>query len=132
MSAEQPERSVVIRSTIVTAVLTIVFLTLALLFWGWSSADIVEETPVGWLRNYNEYVLYVLEILSLFLTYVFLTTTVVNLKLGFTGVRAGWTELVLILILIAGIAYAMFGGNIMAVTVVAMLAFIGYLYLLQR
>ena len=115
-----------------TAVLTILFLTLALLFWGWSSADIVEETPVGWLRNFNEYVLYVLEILSLFLTYVFLTTTVVNLKLGFTGVRAGWTELVLILILIAGIAYAMFGGPIMAVTVVAMLAFIGYLYLLQR
>jgi hypothetical protein len=63
---------------------------------------------------------------------VFLTTTVVNAKLGFTGVRAGWTELVIILILIAGTTYAMFGGAIMAATIVAMLAFIGYLYLLQK
>jgi hypothetical protein len=36
------------------------------------------------------------------------------------------------LILIAGTTYAMFGGAIMAATIVAMLAFIGYLYLLQK
>jgi hypothetical protein len=132
VSTEQPERSVVIRSTIMTTVLTIVFLTLAILFWAWSSADIVDETPVGWLRHYNEYILYVLEILFPSLTYVFLTTTVINVKLGFTGVRAGWTELVIILILIAGATYAMFGGAIMAATIVAMVAFIGYLYLLQK
>lgn len=132
VSTEQLERRVVIRSTIVTTVLTILFLSLAILFWAWSSADIVRDTPVGWLKQYNEYILYVLEILFPSLTYVFLTTTVTNAKLGFTGVRAGWTELIIILILIAGVTYAMFGAAIMAVTIIAMIAFIGYLYLLQK
>lgn len=132
VSTEQLERRVVIQSTIVTTVLTILFLSLAILFWAWSSPDIVNDTPVGWLNHYNNYIPYVLEILFPSLTYVFLTTTVINAKLGFTGVRAGWTELIIILILVAGITYAMFGAAIMAVAIIAMIAFIGYLYLLQK
>jgi hypothetical protein len=126
-----PERRKIVRSTVVTVLFTLVFLLCALAFWAWSSPEVIDQSPVGYLNGINRYVVYVLEILSLFGFFAFLTITVVNLRLGLAGVRAGWMDLLLMLVIIGIVSYAMFGAGIAAATLILSMGFIGYLYLLQ-
>jgi len=132
VSDETPERSEMIRSTVITVLLTVVFFILALAFWAWSSPDIIDTSPVGALNDMNPAVTILIEVLLMVMIFIFLTVTAINLKLTLTNIRAGWTEVIILLILIAIVASAMFGIFVGAATVVLSLGFIVYLYLLQE
>ncbi len=127
-----PDKRELMRSNIITLILTIILLVLVILLWMWSSPDIVDTTLVGALNNINPYVTFVIEVLLLFGVFVFATVTVVNLRLQLTDVRAGWTEVVVMLIAIAIVSYLAFGVNAMGATLILSLGFVGYLYLLQE
>ncbi len=120
------------RSNIITLVFTVIFLVLVVLFWMWSAPDVLDTSPVGALNDINPYVTFVIEILVLFGVFVFGTVTVVNLRLQLTDVRAGWPEIILMIIVVAVIAYLAFGVNAMGGAVVLSLGFVAYLYLLQE
>jgi hypothetical protein len=49
-----------------------------------------------------------------------------------TRLRAGWTEMILLFIIILAMGWIMFGSNVGLAIGVLSLAFIGYLYLLQE
>ena len=131
VSDETPERSEMIRSTIITVLLTAVFVILGLLFWAWSSPDVIDTSPVGAINDMNPAVTILLEVLIMLLTFIFLSVTVINLKMMLTNIRAGWTEIIVLLIFIAIMTYAMFELFVAAATVVLCLGFVVYLYLLQ-
>ncbi|NWF95699.1 MAG: hypothetical protein HXY34_06120 [Candidatus Thorarchaeota archaeon] len=132
MSDNLPERRDLIRSTVVTVLFSTVFLLLAIAFWAWSSPDFIATSPVGVLNSINVWLTYVVEIASLTLTFIFVTVTVVNLRFGLTGIRSGWTEIVIMLAVIGGISYGMFGPNIAAATLAFSLGFVAYLFLHQE
>jgi hypothetical protein len=129
VSDEVPERREVVRSTIVSVILAVVFLILAIAFWAWSAPGLVS--PVSLLNSINPYITAALEILTVFGFFVFITVTVVNLRLGLTEIRAGWTEIITMIILVTIVSWAMFGASVSAASVILSLAFIVYLYLLQ-
>ncbi len=64
--------------------------------------------------------------------FVFLSVTVINLKLFLTEIRAGWTEVIVVLIVVAIMASTMFGVFVGAASVILSLGFVVYLYLLQE
>ncbi|HDD67269.1 MAG TPA: hypothetical protein ENG31_01435 [Candidatus Thorarchaeota archaeon] len=132
MSQDTPDKSELMRSNIITLVFTVIFLVLVVLFWMWSAPDVVDTSPVGALNDINPYVTFVIEILVLFGVFVFGTVTVVNFRLQLTDVRAGWPEIILMIIVVAVIAYLAFGVNAMGGAVVLSLGFVAYLYLLQE
>ncbi|MHA1653987.1 MAG: hypothetical protein ACTSVT_08335 [Candidatus Thorarchaeota archaeon] len=132
MSQDTPDKSELMRSNIITLVFTVIFLVLVVLFWMWSAPDVLDTSPVGALNDINPYVTFVIEILVLFGVFVFGTVTVVNLRLQLTDVRAGWPEIILMIIVVAVIAYLAFGLNAMGGAVVLSLGFVAYLYLLQE
>lgn len=129
VSDETPERGEIIKSSIITIVLAVIFLFLAIAFWAWSAPDITS--PVKYLDSLNPYIPVVLEIMFMFGFFVFSTVTVVNVKLGLSQIRAGWTEIVIMLILEALLSFLMFGSGVGSASVVLCLAFVVYLYLLQ-
>ena len=129
VSDETPERGEVIKSSIITIVLVVIFLSLAIAFWAWSAPDITS--PVKYLNGLNPYIAVVLEIMFMFGFFVFATVTIVNVKLALTRLRAGWTEIVLMLILEVLLSFLMFGSGVGSASVVLCLAFVVYLYLLQ-
>ncbi|MFW9921647.1 MAG: hypothetical protein ACFFED_18750 [Candidatus Thorarchaeota archaeon] len=131
MSDEIPERSEMIRSTIITILLTAVFITLGLAFWAWSSPEIIATSPVGAINEMNPAVTVLLEVLIMLMTFIFLSVTIINLKLALTNIRVGWTEIIVLLIFITVMASAMFGLFVGAATLVLSLGFVVYLYLLQ-
>ena len=131
MSEEVPERSEILRSTIVTVVLTVVFIILGLAFWAWSSPEVIETSPVGAINDFNPAVTVVLEVLIMFMVFVFLSVSVINLRLALTNIRAGWTEVIIVLIFLAITSTAMFNLFVGSVTVILSLGFVVYLYLLQ-
>ena len=131
MSEEIPERSEILRSTIVTVVLTVVFIILGLAFWAWSSPEVIETSPVGAINDFNPAVTVVLEVLIMFMVFVFLSVSVINLRLALTNIRAGWTEVIIVLIFLAITSTAMFNLFVGSVTVILSLGFVVYLYLLQ-
>ena len=129
MSDEVPERREVVRSTVVSVILAVVFLILAIALWAWSAPGLVS--PVSYLNSINPYISVVLEILAMFGFFVFITVTVVNLRLGLTEIRAGWTEVVTMIVLVTIVSWAMFGASVSGASVILSLAFVVYLYLLQ-
>ncbi len=132
MSDETPERSEMVRSSIITILLTVVFFVIGLAFWAWSSPDIIETSPVGAINAMNPAVTVLIEVLVMVMTFIFLSVTAINLKLMLTSIRAGWTEVIVILIVMAIATSAMFGLFVGAATVVLSLGFVVYLYLLQE
>jgi len=73
-----------------------------------------------------------LEVLVMLGFFVFLSVTVINLKLFLTEIRAGWTEVIVVLVVVAIIASTMFGVFVGAASVILSLGFVVYLYLLQE
>ena len=132
MSDETPERSTMIRSTIITVLLTAVFFVLGLAFWAWSSPEIIDTSPVGAINAMNPAVTVLIEVLVMVMAFILLSVTVINLKLMLTNIRAGWTEVIIILIFIASVTAAMFDLFVGSATVVLSLGFVVYLYLLQE
>ena len=107
------------------------FVILGLAFWAWSSPEVIETSPVGALNDFNPAVTVVLEVLIMFLVFVFLSVSVINLRLALTNIRAGWTEVIIVLIFLAITSTAMFNLFVGSVTVILSLGFVVYLYLLQ-
>jgi len=132
VSDETPERSEMMRSSIITILLTVVFFVIGLAFWAWSSPDVIDTSPVGAINELNPAVTVLIEVLVMVMAFIFLSVTVINMKLMFTSIRAGWTEVIAIVIIIAIVTSAMFGLFVGAATVVLSLGFVVYLYLLQE
>lgn len=130
MSDEVPAREEIIRSTIITLVLTSVFLILGLLFWAWTNSEV--DSPITALNDINPFIAIILEVIFMFGMFVFLTVTVTNLRHYFTRIRSGWLEIIILVILSVIIAYLMFGTEIAAASSVLFLGFVAYLYLLQE
>ena len=121
-----------LRSSIITILLTVVFFVIGLAFWAWSSPDVIESSPVGALNAMNPAITILIEVLVMVMAFIFLSVTAINLKLMLTSIRAGWTEVIVILIVIAIVTSAMFDLFVGAATVVLSLGFVVYLYLLQE
>ena len=77
MSEEIPERRDLLRSTVLTILFTVVFVVLGLAFWAWSSLEVIATSPVGAINEFNPAVTVVLEVLIMFMTFVFLLVTVI-------------------------------------------------------
>ncbi len=131
MSDDIPERSETIRSAAITIILTVVFLIIGIAFWYLSTPDLIETSFVGAINEFNPYVTLVIEALAMLGMFSFLSVTVINLKLFLSGIRAGWTEVILLFIIVVAISYVMFGAAVSGVTAVLSLGFVVYLYLLQ-
>jgi len=131
VSDEIPERSEMIRSTIITILLTAVFIVLGLAFWAWSSPEVIATSPVGAINNMNPAVTVFLEVIVMLMAFVFLSVTVINLRLMLTNIRAGWSEVIILLIFIAIMTTAMFGLFVGAGTTALSFGFVVYVYLLQ-
>lgn len=131
MSDDIPERSETIRSAVITIVLAVVFLIVGLAFWAWSFPDIIDTSPVGAINEFNPYVTLIIEALAMLGMFIFLSVTVINVKLFLSGIRAGWMEVISVFIIVVAISYVMFGAAVCGVTAVLSLGFVVYLYLLQ-
>ncbi|TFF91729.1 hypothetical protein EU545_03135 [Candidatus Thorarchaeota archaeon] len=131
MSDETPERSEIVKSSVITVSLSVVLLVLALTFWAWSSPDVIDTSPVGGLNAISPYLTVVLEVFMMLGFFVFLVVTVINLRLYVTGIRAGWTEVILVFVLVSVMSWLMFGAAVGAATGIVSLGFVVYLYLLQ-
>ncbi|MFW9803049.1 MAG: hypothetical protein ACFFFC_10370 [Candidatus Thorarchaeota archaeon] len=132
MSDEIPERSEIIRSTIITVILTVVLLSLGLALWAWSAPDVINTSPVGALNDMNPFLALIIEILVMSGMFLFLTITVVNIRLYMTQIRAGWVELILLTIVVFVMTFLMFESGVAIVTLLLSLAIIVYLYMLQE
>ena len=126
------ERSEDVRSAVITIILTVVFLVIGLTLWLWSSPDIIDTSPIGAMNSFNPYVTVIIESLTMLGMFIFLSVTVVNLRLFISEVRAGWIEVISVFILVVAISWLMFGAAVGGVTAILSLGFIVYLYLLQE
>ncbi len=129
VSDEIPERSEIIRSSIITILLAAIFLVIAMAFWIWSAPGVTS--PISALNDINPYITILLEIFIMLGFYVFATVTIINLRLYLTKVRAGWLELILMLIIVGAMSWLMFGSWVGGASIALSIGFIGYLYLLQ-
>ncbi|TFH05444.1 MAG: hypothetical protein E4H14_12735 [Candidatus Thorarchaeota archaeon] len=132
MSEDVPESSEMIRSAVITILLTVVFLILGLALCVLSFTDIIGTSPVGALNSINPYVTGILEALTMLGTFIFLSVTVINLRMLLSEVRAGWLEVISVFIIIVAMAWVMFGSSVGGVTAVFSLGFVVYLSLLQE
>jgi len=132
VSDDIPERREMIRSTVITILLTVVFLILGLAFWAWSSPAVIDTSPIGVLNSINPFVTVLIESLTMLGMFIFFSVTVINLRLFISNVRAGWFEVIAIFILIIAMSWLMFGSGVGGVTAVLSLGFVVYLYLLQE
>lgn len=132
VSEETPERSKMIRSLLVTIIFSVLILVLGISLWVWSSPEIIDSSPVGALNAINPAITVLLEVLVMLGFFVFLSVTVINLKLFLTEIRAGWTEVIVVLVVVAIMASTMFGVFVGAASVILSLGFVVYLYLLQE
>jgi hypothetical protein len=132
VSDDIPERSEMVRSTAITIILTVVFLILGLAFWAWSSPEVIETSPIGVLSSMNPFVTVLIESLTMLAMFIFLSVTVINLRLFISNVRAGWFEVITLFILVTIMTWLMFGSGVGSVTVILSLGFVVYLYLLQE
>jgi hypothetical protein len=110
----------------------VVLLSLGLAFWAWSAPDVIGTSPVGALNDMNPFLVLIIEILVMSGVFVFLTITVINIRLFLTQIRAGWTEIILLLIIIFVMAFLMFEPGVAIVTLLLSLAFVVYLYMVQE
>ncbi len=130
MSVDIPERSEIVRSTIITVILASIFLTIGVLFWFWAQPDVVS--PIADLSEASPYLIYILEVLFMVVAFIFLTVTLVNLRLFYTQIRAGWLDVIVILIIMVVLTYVMFQEHVALFTLLFDLGFLVYLYLLQE
>ncbi|MFW9888443.1 MAG: hypothetical protein ACFFER_09685, partial [Candidatus Thorarchaeota archaeon] len=112
MSDEIPERGEIIRSTIITVILTVVLLSVGLALWAWSAPEVIESSPIDVLNDMNPFLAPIIEILVMSGMFLFLTITVVNIRLYITQIRAGWTELILLLIVVFVMTFLMFESGV--------------------
>jgi hypothetical protein len=63
VSDETPERSEMMRSTIITVLLTVVFFVIGLAFWAWSSPEVIDTSPVGAINEMNPALTVLIEVL---------------------------------------------------------------------
>ena len=126
------ERSEDVRSAVITIILTVVFLVIGLALWLWSSPDIIDTSPIGAMNSFNPYVTVIIESLTMLGMFIFLSVTVINLRLFISEFRAGWIEVISVFILVVAISWLMFGAAVGGVTAILSLGFIVYLYLLQE
>lgn len=132
LSEETPERSKMIRSLLITIIFSVLILVVGLSLWAWSSPDVIDSSPVGALNEINPAITVLIEVLVMLGFFVFLSVTVINLKLFLTEIRAGWTEVIVLLIVSAIMASTMYGIFVGAASVILSLGFVVYLYLLQE
>ena len=123
------DRSEITRSTFITGVLTVIFTVLIVAFWAWSAPDV--ESLVSYLWEQNPFIVPILEILIIFGFFVFLSVTFINLRLYLTKIRAGWFDILILLIIVTLISYYSFGQDVAIAGLVLCLGFVVYLYLLQ-
>jgi hypothetical protein len=132
VSDDTPERDEIVRSTAITIILTVVFLILGLAFWAWSSPDVIATSPIGTLNSLNPFVTVLIESLTMLAMFIFLSVTVLNLRLFLSNIRAGWLEVIFVFILVLAMSWLMFGSGVGGVTAVLSLGFVVYIYLLQE
>jgi hypothetical protein len=132
VSEDIPERSEMIRSAVITVILTVVFLVIGLVFWMWSSTDIIDTSPVGALNDINPFLTGIIEAVTMLGFFIFLSVTVINLRMFLSEVRAGWFEVISVYILVVAMTWLMFGAAVGGVTAIFCLGFVVYLYLLQE
>ena len=132
MSEDVPDRSEMVRSAVITIIFTVIFLVIGLAFWMWSAEDIIATSPVGVLNGINPFLTGIIEALSMLGMFIFLSVTVINLRMFLSGVRAGWLEVILIYVLVVALAWIMFSSAVGGVTAIFSLGFVVYLYLLQE
>ena len=132
MSDDVPERNEMVRSAVITIVFSAIFLIVGLLLWVWSAEDIIATSPVGALNNFNGFLTIIVEALTMLGVFIFLSVTVINLRLFLSGVRAGWMEVISLFILVVAMSWLMFGAAVGGVSVILSLGFVVYLYLLQE
>jgi hypothetical protein len=132
VSEDISDRSEMIRSTVITAIITAVFMIIALTLWAWSSLPEAETSPIDILNDINSYLTVLIEALSMLGVFIFLSVTVINLRLFLSEVRAGWLEVISIFILVVAMSLLMFGAAVGGVTAIFCLGFVVYLYLLQE
>ena len=130
MSVDIPERSEIVRSTIITVILASIFLTIGVLFWSLTQPDVIS--PIADLNAANPYLLAILEVLVMFAAFLFITVTIVNLRLFYTQIRAGWLDVMVILIIMVALTYVLFQESVALFTSLFDLGFLVYLYLLQE
>ena len=118
VSEDVPERSEMIRSAVITVILTVVFLIIGLVFWFWSTTDVIDTSPVGALNNFNPFLTVVIEALAMLGMFIFLSVTVINLRMFLSEVRAGWMEVIFVYIIAVAISWIMFGSYVGGVTAV--------------
>ena len=131
MSDDIPERSDMIRSTVITVVFTAVFTIIALTLWAWESLPEDELSPLDALNDLNPYITLLIEALVILGFFIFLCVTLINLRMFFSEVRAGWLEVISVFILAVVMAWLMFGNAVGGVSAIFCLGFVVYLYLLQ-
>jgi len=125
------EKKEFVRSTIITVIFSLVFLILGVAFWYWSTPEVIDTSPVNWLLETNPVLVPVIEILLMVGFFIALITTIINSRLYFTEIRAGWLEIIFTLILATAISWAMFDSNVGIATLVISIGFVVYLYMLQ-
>lgn len=125
------EKKEFVRSTIITVIFSLVFLILGVAFWYWSTPEVIDTSPVNWLLETNPVLVPVIEILLMVGFFIALITTIINSRLYFTEIRAGWLEIIFTLILATAISWAMFNSNVGIATFVISIGFVVYLYMLQ-
>lgn len=130
MSDDIPTREEIVKSTIMTVILTSIFMILGVLFWAGSAPGVTSIVTA--INEVNPFITVLLEVLFMFLSFVFLTVTIVNLRLYITQIRAGWLEIFIILIVMTIFSWLMFDGNVAGASFALSLGFVVYLYLLQE
>ncbi len=125
------EKKEFVRSTIITVIFSLVFLILGVAFWYWSTPEVIDTSPVNWILEINSFLVPVIEILLMVGFFIALITTIINSRLYFTEIRAGWLEIIFTLILATAISWAMFDSNVGIATLVISIGFVVYLYMLQ-
>ncbi|MHA1905057.1 MAG: hypothetical protein ACXADL_14475 [Candidatus Thorarchaeota archaeon] len=130
MSDDIPTRDEIVKSSIITVILTSIFLILGVLFWAGSAPGVTSFVTT--IDAINPFITVLLEVLFMFLSFVFLTVTIVNLRLYVTQIRAGWLEIFILLIVMTIFSWLMFDGNVAGASFALSLGFVVYLYLLQE
>ena len=129
--SDEIEKKEFVRSTIITAIFSLVFLILGVAFWYWSTPEVIDTSPVNWLLEINAFLVPVVETLLMVGFFIALVVTIINSRYYFTGIRAGWLEIISTLILVTVISWAMFEVNISIATLVISIGFLVYIYMLQ-
>lgn len=125
------EKKEFVRSTIITVIFSLLFLILGVAFWYWSTPEVIDTSPVNWLLEINSFLVPTVETLLMVGFFIALITTIINSRLYFTEIRAGWLEIIFTLILVTAISWVMFDSNIGIATLVICIGFVVYLYMLQ-